>query len=74
MLNGNPSVRDSGLPFLQSSKHIEGMDISRLKLQLFEGSSPSVKTKPTERTNPCKQYSFQSGNYGLLIPLPSSVT
>ena len=33
------------------------MDISRLKLQLFEGSSPSVKTKPAERTNLCKQYS-----------------
>ena len=47
----------SELPFLQSSKYIEGIDISRLKLQLFEGSSPSVKTKPAERTNPGKQYS-----------------
>ena len=55
-MNDNPGMRASKLPFLQSSKHIEGMDISRLKLQLFEGSSPSVKTKPTERTNPCKQY------------------
>ena len=47
----------SELLFLQSSKYIEGIDISRLKLQLFEGSSPSMKTKPAERTNPGKQYS-----------------
>ena len=31
---------------------IKGTDISRLKLQVFEGSSPSVKTKPVERTDP----------------------
>ena len=37
---------------ISASKRIEGTDISRLKLQVFEGSSPSVKTKPVERTDP----------------------
>ena len=34
---------------ISASKLIEGMDISRLKPRVFEGSSPSVKTKPVER-------------------------
>ena len=40
---------------VSSSKRIEGTDISRLlvKVQLFEGSSTSVKTKPVESTDPC---------------------
>ena len=29
---------------ISASKRIEGTDISRLKLRVFEGSSPSVKT------------------------------
>ncbi len=29
---------------ISGSKRIEGTDVSRLKLRLFEGSSPSVKT------------------------------
>ena len=42
-----------------SWKRIEGTDISRLhvKLQLFEGSSPSVKTKPVEKTDSCSSNS-----------------
>ena len=33
---------------ISASKRIEGTDISRVKLQVFKGSSPSVKTKPVE--------------------------
>ena len=50
-----PSLRIA----VSSSKRIEGTDISRsqVKLQLFEGSSTSVKTKPVERTDPCNSTS-----------------
>ena len=36
---------------ISGSKRIEGMDVSRLKLRLFEGSSPSVKPKDIKNTD-----------------------
>ena len=36
---------------ISGSKRIEGTDVSRLKLRLFEGSSPSVKPKDIKNTN-----------------------
>ena len=43
-----------------ASKRIEGTDISRLKLRVFEGSSPSVKIKSVERTDPSRSTSDRS--------------
>ena len=43
-----------------ASRRIEGTDISRLKLRVFEGSSPSVKTKSVERTDPSRSTSDRS--------------
>ena len=36
---------------ISGSKRIEGTDVSRLKLRLFEGSSPSVKPKDIKNTD-----------------------
>ena len=54
---------------ISTSKLIVGTDIQRLKLRVFEGSSPSVKAKPVERAEPSSQSSSTEGRPSARVSL-----